>query len=271
MKNRIVLLLVVIVTFLTGAFAQKNVVKLHLESIAYQSVNVGFERAVKDKISLGVNVGYLLPREIPRLIYKPEYTENYVDVERLKNNITGTMFVPEIRFYPGLKGAPKFFYIGAYAKINNYKLSVSETFNYQFTDQEYNDLDPNADYYPYVDHANKSIDATTDLEIKLRQLGLGAQLGVQFPLGKHFSLDWGIAGLGFNVFKATGELSVVDVPVDYANYIKEAETNLNAGLKDVPFIGDNLAKITDEGNSIKASLPFSSAGFRTYLSIGFRF
>ncbi len=268
--KKIVLILGFLMAFM-GAWSQKNVVKLHLESVAYQAVNVGFERAVKDKVSLGVNVGYLLPREIPEFIYKPDYTENYVDVERLKNNITGTMFVPEIRFYPGLKGAPKWFYIGAYAKINNYKLSVSETFNYQFTDQEYHDLDPSADYYAYVDHTNKSIDATTDLEVKLSQFGMGAQLGVQFPLGKHFSLDWGIAGVGFNVFKATGELSVVDVPVDYANYIEEAETNLNADLQDVPFVGDNLAKITDEGNSIKASLPFSSAGFRTYLSIGFRF
>ncbi len=265
------LILAILTTVSFGVFAQKNVVKLHLESIAYQAVNVGFERAVKDKISLGLNVGYLMPREIPEFIYKPDYTENYVDVERLKNNMTGTMIVPEFRFYPGLKGAPKWFYLGAYAKINNYKLSVSETFNYQFTDEEYNDLDPNADYYAYVDHTNKTIDATTDLDVKLSQFGMGAQLGVQFPLGKHLSLDWGIAGLGFNVFKATAELSVVDVPVDYANYIDEAESNLNTNLEDVPFIGDNLAKVTDEGSSIKASLPFSSAGFRTYLSIGFRF
>lgn len=269
--KKIVLVFSFLTAVLVSAFAQKNVMKLHLESFAYKAVNVGYERAVKDKISLGINVGVLMPREIPDFIYKPEYTENYVNIERLKNNLSGTMVVPEVRFYPGAKGAPKWFYLGAYAKINNYKCSVSETFNYQFTDQEYNDLDPTADYYPYVDHVNKSIDATTDLELKLSQFGMGAQLGVQFPLGERFSLDWGIAGLGFNVFKLTGELSIVDVPVDYSNYVEEAEANLNADIKDVPFVGDNLIKVTDEGSSIKASLPFSSAGFRTYFSIGYRF
>ena len=254
-----------------GAKAQKNVIKLHLESIAYQSVNIGLERAIKDKVSIGINVGYLMPRELPEIIYKPESTPDYVNVEQLKNNFSGTMIVPEIRLYPGIKGAPKWFYIGAYAKINNYKLGLSESFNYQFSNDEYADLDPTAEYYKYVDHANKSIDATTELELKLSQIGLGVQLGVQFPIGDHFSLDWGIAGLGFNVFKATGELSVVDIPVDYSHFVEEAETNLNTEFQDIPFIGDNLIKVTDEGSSIRASLPFSSLGFRTFFSLGYRF
>lgn len=255
----------------SGIKAQKNVIKLHLESLAYQSVNVGLERAVKEKISLSLNVGYLLPRELPELIYKPSDTPDYVNVEQLKNNFSGTMIVPEIRLYPGLKGAPKWFYIGAYAKINNYKLGLSESFNYQFSNDEYTDLDPTAEYYQYVNHLNKSIDATTELELKLSQIGVGLQLGVQFPIGDHFTLDWGIAGLGFNVFKATGELSVVDVPVDYSHFVEEAEANLNKEFKDVPLIGDNLVKVTDEGNSIKAKLPFSSADFRAFFSLGYRF
>lgn len=269
MKNYILIISLLVTS--TGFFAQKNVIKLHLESIAYKSVNIGFERAIKDKISIGANFGYLTPREIPEFIYTPSHEANYVDVKELKNNISGTTFVPEFRLYPGAKGAPKFFYIGVYGKFNSFNLELSETFKYNFSDDEYNDLDPNADYYPYVNQSDKSINATTEFELKLRQIGIGAQLGVQFPLGKHVSLDWGIAGLGFNAFKATGEYSVVDVPVDYSRFVDQAEENFKEDLEDVSFIDGSLANLTDEGNSIKASLPFSSLGFRTYLSLGIRF
>lgn len=270
MRSSIIILSLAILSF-SSVFSQRNVIKLHLESIAYQSVNVGFERAIKDKVSLGFNFGYLFPREIPEFIYTPSHEDNYVDVEELKNNISGTTFVPEIRLYPGLKGAPKFFYIGLYGKFNNFNLALSETFKYNFSNEEYNDLDPNADYYPYVNQSDKSINATTEFELKLRQIGIGAQLGVQFPIGKRVTIDWGIAGLGYNFFKAMGKYSVVDVPVDYSRFIDQAEENINTNFEDVPFINGSLTKLTDEGNSIKASLPFSSAGFRTYLSLGVRF
>lgn len=270
MKNYILTVGLILVS-LSGLFAQKNVVKLHLESIAFKSLNLGYERVVKKNISIGANLGFLVPREIPGFIYKPDYSEGYVDVKELKNNISGTTFVPEIRFYPGLKGAPKFFYVGIYGKFNSFNLELSQNFKYNFSDEEYNDLDPNEDYYPYVNHAEKSINATTELELKLAQVGLGAQLGVQFPIGDRFSIDWGIAGLGFNTFKASGKLSVVDVPVDYARFVDDAQENLNKDLKDVPFLNGSLAKLSSDQNSLKASLPFSSAGFRSYLTLGIRF
>ncbi len=253
------------------AVAQKNVVKLHLESLPFKALNFGFERAIKDKVSVGFNLGYLTPREIPDFIYSPTQSESYVERAQLKNNISGTTFVPEIRLYPGLKGAPKFFYLGVYGKFNKYNLELSETFTYNFSDEEFNNLDQNADYYEYVNEQEKSIVATTELDFGLRQLGLGLQLGVQFPLGNRVSLDWGIAGLGFNAFNLKGEYKVIDVPVDYSRFAEEAEASFNADIKDIPFIGDAVANLENEGGSIKASLPFASAGFRTYLSLGVRF
>lgn len=252
--------------------AQNNVVKLHLESLAYGAANIGYERVLNEKLTLGVNVGLIIPRELPTRFYTEGIdSPDYVAVDNLKNKLSGTMIVPEFRFYPGSKGAPQGFYIGAYLKYNNYKLGMSETVTYDLSTQEYLDLDPTADYYPSVNHADRTIDVTTDMEFKLRQVGVGLQLGVQWIISDRVAIDWGFIGGGMNFYKATGELSVIDVPVDYSLYASEAAQQINEAIAEVPLLNATDAVVTDEGNSLKASIGFPMVGIRSFLSIGFKF
>lgn len=263
--------LLLLVSSLSTVKAQDNVVKLHLEGLAFKQLNFSYERVLSDKLSAGAKIGFFIPGKIPGLVYTPEIpVDGYVANELLKNRFTGVSIVPEIRFYPGGK-APKGFYLGAYIRYNTYKLGLSQTESYKLSDQEYQDLSPTEDYYSLVDHTNKSIDATLDLEVKLRQFGLGGQIGVQWCIGDKVTIDWGIIGIGYDFYKISGKVSAVDIPVDYAKYSAEAEETFNKDIEGLPFIGNSKVTVEADKESVTASLPFSSIGVRSFLSIGFRF
>ena len=271
MKRKAVMILLLLGSNLSTVKAQDNVVKLHLEGLAFKQINFSYERVLGDKLSAGAKIGFFIPGKIPGLVYSPDIPiDGYVDNELLKNKFTGISIVPEIRFYPGGK-APKGFYLGAYVRYNTYKLGLSQTTNYEFSNQEYQDLSPTEDYYNLVNHTNKSIEATLDLEVKLRQFGLGGQIGVQWTLGDRVTIDWGIIGIGYDFYKLSGEVSVVDIPVDYEKYSSEAEVSFNKDIDGLPFIGNSKITVDADQESVKASLPFSSIGVRSFLSIGIRF
>jgi len=266
MKKLVTLLL--IITSSSTLFSQKNAVKLHLESLAFGAVNIAYERNLGPKVTAGINVGLFIPRDIPFYTPARDTAANYIDTKDLENNFSGLMITPELRFYP--KGNGKGFYMGGYLKYCNYKIGMSQTSTYQLSDDEYNNLDANADYYANVNHATKEIDVTTNVDYKLGQLGAGLQLGVQWLIADRFVIDWGFIGLGYNAFKATGELTIIDIPVNYSNYASEAESSINKELENFP-IGNPKASVVGKNNSLKASVPFGMIGIRSFLSIGMKF
>ncbi len=265
-----------IITILALAFAaanplsaQNNAIKLHLESLFYGAGNIAYERNIGDKITAGINVGVFIPREIPFYSPAEDTAANYVNTDEIKNNFSGLMVTPEFRFYP--KGNGKGFYIGGYLKYSSYKLGTAQTSTYALSDDEYNSLDPNADYYADVDHVNKEIDITSNIDYKLKQLGGGLQLGVQWLIADRFIIDWGFVGFGYNVFKASGELSILgDVPIEYSKYARDVQESINQGLTDFPF-GSPKTTVVGSDKSLKASIPFAAPGLRSFLSIGMKF
>ncbi len=267
MKKLITLILLTAITT-SSVFAQKNAVKLHLESLFLGAANIGYERNIGDKITAGVNVGIFIPREIPFYSPAEDTAANYVDTDNLKNNFKGLMITPEFRFYP--KGNGKGFYLGGYLKYSSYKLATFQTSTYALSDDEYNSLDPNAEYYNDVNHTTKEIDITSNIDYKLKQFGGGLQLGVQWLIADRFVIDWGFIGFGYNVFKASGELTIEgDIPIEYPKYAKDAENEINKGLADLP--GSPKATVVGKDNSLKASVPFATPGLRSFLSIGLKF
>jgi len=268
MKNIITLLLLTAITT-SSIYSQKNAVKLHLESLFYGAANVAYERNIGDKITAGINVGVFIPREIP--FYSPveDTASNYANTDEIKNTFSGLMITPEFRFYP--KGNGKGFYVGGYLKYSNYKLGTSQTNTYALSNSEYNDLDPQADYYGDVNHSTREIDIKSDIDYKLKQFGGGLQLGVQWIIADRFVIDWGFIGFGYNVFKASGELTILqkDIPIEYSRYAGEVENNINQELAELP--GSPKASVVGKDKSIKATIPFASPGIRSFLSIGMKF
>jgi len=254
-----------------ASLAQETAIKLHIESLFFKELNINAERGINDNISLGVNVGIFMPRKIPKMFYKPPTDLGYVDTKELKNRMTGYNIVPEIRYYVGEKGPLHGFYLGGYLKVNNYKVQLTQTFNYTFSADEFANLDTNAVYYPYIDQNDKSIDATVDLELKLNQIGFGGQIGAQFNVGERVMIDFGIAGLGINFFNLKGTLTAVDVPVDYSKFTARAEEAINEKLNGVPIFKNHTFKGLSDKNSVSLSLPFTSVGYRAYFTVGFSF
>ncbi len=267
MKKLITLLLLTAIAT-SSIFSQKNAVKLHLESLFYGAANIAYERNIGDKITAGINIGIFIPREIPTFIPAEDTVANYVDTDKIKNNFSGLMITPEFRFYP--KGNGKGFYLGGYLKYSNYKLGTTQTNTYALSNDEYNALDTQADYYNDVNHSAKEIDITSNIDYKLKQFGGGLQLGVQWLIADRFVIDWGFIGFGYNVFKASGELTILgDIPIEYSKYANDVENEINNGLTELP--GNPKATVVGKDKSLKASIPFASPGLRSFLSIGMKF
>jgi len=139
-------------------------------------------------------------------------------------------------------------------------------------------------FEPYVKYLKHNASFTTDADIDgttrdfavtsdYSAIGVGAQLGAQFLIGNHFTIDFYFLGPEAN--SAKHEVLMQELgsgaPWD-AQESADAQQKINDTFKDVPIIGKKL-EVTVNANQRFVSSEYKGflPGFRFGLSFGYRF
>lgn len=221
---------------LTGQ-AQENTIKVGLLSPLGRNLTLEYERVIADHQSIAVQVGYVIPWNDPFSLAD--------DFEGISNPIvTGFNVTPQYRFYLGQRSyAPAGLYLAPYLRY--YRLSFE------------------TDYQDDFD----MVSVAGSFQARYSTTGLGAQLGYQWVVNDVFTVDWYFLGLGLYLYGADVELNL-----DQAQGVglEEIQERINEQLSEVPLIGTAL-DAQMEGQSIRGSIFLPFLGFRTGLSLGYRF
>jgi len=225
--------LVALATLLTTtAIAQKNVVRLGLGGLAARNLNFDVERAVTDNQALSLNLGILVPRS-----KLPFGVDDGTDLEL--NRLGGISIAPEYRFYTGTKKALNGFYVAPYLKYSSYGVGASG--NYDGSDG--------------------------DISAKLSTIGGGIQLGAQWLINDHFSIDWSFFGIGINRHTISVRFESNDPDVDFQGI----EDDIEAELADTPDFVRNSINTESGSDYVSTKAPFFFPALRSSLSIGYAF
>lgn len=220
----------------------KNTIRINITPIlvttTVNSFTMGYERVLKPHLSISANIGHL---QLPPIISLP--ADAPIEWTNSSKN-TGFLASTDLRFYfkRNRYTAPDGLYWGPYAT-----------------------------YYKFINKAdihiknNNAIEGDATLTADLGILMVGAQLGYQFVLGKHWTIDLIFLGPGVGFYNASLNLEG-DVSADKeSEYVQEL---YNAIVDKFPGAVTLLQnhEITESGNA-----SFTSLGFRYLVQIGFRF
>lgn len=221
----------------------KNSIRVNLSNpfvFGRKAIILGYERQLANNKSFSINIGGM---SLPRLKNIGNSTQDSVIL--LQNNSDGGFhFSTDFRFY--LKKENKFaqphgLYIGPYVLYN--RMRKTNTWDYTTT--------------------AFTGDFTTDLSTKM--LVIGGQMGYQFPIGKHFSVDMVMFGPGLGFYKYNVDLNTT--------MKKEQQTFLFKTLND--FVGQYVPayrKLYNEGViNFTGESKKISWGYRYIIHLCYRF
>lgn len=221
-----------------------NIIKTNVTAYAFRNINLSYERAITQWFSLNVGFGAMTQGKVPFInaFLKDE------DEKRFQNlRVKATNFTIEPRFYIG-KGYGKGFYFAPYYRYSDVS---SNSFDFYY---DYDAIDGNTYQIPLKGQGSTSGNSG------------GLMVGVQFFLtrSQNLVLDFWIAGAHYGSGKGdfTMTSDFVLTPEMQAQLKKEIE-NL-----DIPFV-DYTVETNANGAKVKVDGPW--AGFRSGLSIGYRF
>jgi hypothetical protein len=242
MKN---LSLIVLICFLSlPAFGQdendkkieKNQVNFYASDIINGFYTLSYERVVGKHTSVNLGLGFKTEEGLIAF--------SGIDRAQLKTNdltYSGFKIVPEFRYYldESINGAMlSGFYFGAYLKYSNFNSDLFGTF---------------------INSENELFDIAYDADIDVMSVGL--MVGYKLPLGKHFFVDFLIAGPGTGSYKF--KLKNRIPPPD------EFYDVLNQALEDYSFL--DFINSDFEFNDNKLRSNFTVLSFRYGISIGYAF
>ncbi|MFP3597826.1 DUF3575 domain-containing protein [Chryseobacterium sp. SIMBA_029] len=221
-----------------------NIIKTNVTAYAFRNINLSYERAINQWFSVNIGFGTMTEGKVPFI----NAFLNDEDEKKFQNlRIKATNFTIEPRFYIG-KGYGKGFYFAPYYR---YSKVSSNTFDF---------------YYDYT-----AVNAAT-YQIPLKGTGStngnsgGLMVGVQFFLtrSQNLVLDFWIAGAHYGSGK--GDFTMTS---DYV-LTPEMQAQLKQEIEkmDIPFV-DYTVETNANGAKIKIDGPW--AGFRSGLSLGYRF
>ena len=256
------------------ASAQDNNVKVNLLNLTYGDVRLGYERVLNENLSLQGNLGFLIPRKIPTAFFDEEALEaEYGGRIDLGSKLTGYNLSLELRWYPGSKGAPRGFYLAPFFKHNSWSVNVTSGFEYDVTQQEYEDeLDAGEkeNAYPIVDGnpaAGYTVATTGQFTGTFKQTGGGLMFGYQWLVSDKVSIDFNFFGLGVESDRVILDLETNARNVDF----NEWEAEIQEGSQDFADFGVDIeTEVRTNGIGIKTSsflLPMPRFGF----SVGYAF
>lgn len=220
---------------------KENILKINLPALAFKNISVEYERQIGKKSSVSVNVHTIPFGQLPfQSAFKNLASNSGVQYDQFKLGSFGV--VPEFRFYLGKKGNMHGFYIGPFASISNYKMSLP------------------------ISYTSGNASKTGIFDGTLNTFTGGLQFGTQFSLGKNVVLDWWLFGPNYG--SATGTLTLTTALTNQEK--TDLQTKLDQLKSDVPFNTIKSATASNTGATIVAKGPWGGlrgGGF----SLGFRF
>jgi hypothetical protein len=216
----------------TGAEEGKNLIKLNLGSLFLKTVSVEYERAIHNKISVGLGV-----RVMPKGSLPFSSSFDSIDDQLGSLELGNIAITPAIKFYMG-KGVFKGFYVAPFLRYANYNASI----NYEFE--------------------SNNIIEKMPLTGKLNTFTGGVLLGAQWRIAKKVYFDWSIFGPHYGF--SSGEL------VGTKSLTTTQQQDLRDELDgiDLP-VGKITSTVNASGATVKVDGPW--AGIRGNIGIGYRF
>lgn len=227
-----------------GSSEKLNIVKTNITAYAFRNINLTYERAFTEWFSVNMGFGAMPEGKVP-------FINSFLDDEdekRFQNlEVKAFNFTIEPRFYLG-EGYGKGFYIAPYYR---YSRITSNTFDFYY---DYDAIDNNTYQIPLKGFGNAYGHSG------------GVMIGAQFFLtrSQNLVLDLWIAGAhygsGNGNFTMTSDVLLTP---DMQAQLKQEIENM-----DLPFVNYTVETDTN-GARINVHGPW--AGFRTGLSLGYRF
>lgn len=226
----------------------RHIVKLNVPSLAFGVVSFQYEFFPINWLSLNLGMKFTPERKMPFKDQIIDLIGDENDTDDLDEPLNkffeefkykGNSITPEVRFYLG-KGYGKGFYLGPFLRFDNYKFNSTYLFQ--------SSLD----------------DYMIDFEGKYKGFGYGLNIGTQFTIGKHFTIDTSLGPYFSNVkvdFNSTSNYTLTDEEVE------EFRDDLNDF--ELP---NGETDITLSNSSAKAKLTSDNFfNLRFNLGVGFRF
>ncbi len=222
----------------------RGVIKMNLTQLVFKNMSFQAEYGFHKSLSGALGVSVLIPRVLPGFFAKEDPSG-----EGLRNTrFTGWAITPEFRFYPGPKidhKAPYGFYLAPYFRVAQYKLTSSL----------------------YVFDGNQELGYS--LTAKYRGATAGLMIGSQWIIGKHFSLDLWIAGIGFGFANFSMEAVGKNIFLNDPQQAELKET-VEMVMDGVSFLSGDVKTTSNSAKVDFGGLPMTS--IRTLgLCIGFAF
>ncbi len=286
MKLLRIFLIPLIILWIQQSPAQVNLVKISLPHLAWNSVNLSYERVINPNLSLNLTTNLQLPLSFDsgyRNDIIEEFNRNW-ELGYFREGVEwkGFDLTPEIRFYPGRNAeAPTGFFFSGMIKYSNYSWALpfhwrdDDVISFVYEGQNYVLQDVEID-----------IDADASTNALALGLGVGGQwiLGDVIALGVDFALGWGFAWGEGTLTLLTETVEIPDQTV--ANELDQealdiliSEIAINAaedveeGLieEDFPLSSQFNIDLSAEDNVVNAdgTLPWAVLRFR--ITLGFAF
>ncbi len=235
--------------------AQPNqVIKWNISQLVFTNFSFQYEYGFHKNMSGALGISFLIPRDIPSSIYSTTVgTEGFQFPK-----FGGWSITPEFRFYPGKKiehQAPHGFYLAPYLRYSKYSVK--------------------GDYLDVVTNSNGTTQKN-DYAMTASYGGVngGLMIGSQWLIGKHFSIDWWILGLGAGKAKFIIE-SVSKDPNLNLSAAEQAQlkTDISGNIGDLGSFGSGSVSIETTSNSAKVTVSgVPMASYRAFgLCLGFTF
>lgn len=227
------------------ASTPKNLIKLNLPSLAIASFSFQYERALTQDVSVALGVRFQPTRS---MIFKSTL-KTLVDasdsaaVDMInQTTLSSWAITPEFRYYLGRKPSNGF-YFAPFVRFGGYR-----------TQWEYD--------FRKDDGSLERVRSVGNFS----NVTAGLMLGAQWHLGKHFLLDWWIAGPAIGTMKIK-----VSADGDFTGFNQSDRDRLNRNFKQIKLPGgDNPdVVITNDKVTATGNLPFYY--LRTGFCIGYTF
>ncbi len=219
----------------------KDILKWNITGVAFNNINLQYERLITKRISLIIGAGYIIEGEIPYIKTLKE-SDIQIPDELLIAKMSGLLFNLESRFYLG-QGYGQGFYISPY---------------YRYSEFNINNI-----IFEYDNNHN-----STNSELKTSAHNLGILLGSQWYLdkSKKWVLDLWILGLHYG--RGTGKLLPDNNNLSLTD---EDQKNLRQKITnfDIPLTSMETVEVTSKSFLAKMKGPW--AGIRFGVSVGYRF
>ncbi len=270
--KKAILILLLSVGAIQCSNAQKNVIGLHLQPLAFGEIRGSFEHAFTDKFSVLLNYGYKKLGDIPSFILDQAQPTDYGLPIEFVNEISGSQFVPEFRIYFKGDDAPHGLYIAPYLRFSKYSIKYNTTANYTFSDDEFDDLPQEVIDYLDENNLGQTIGVNTIVTGDFKQKGLGVQLGYQWVVAEKLAIDLYFLGLEIDQVNFTAEAYSPDaneLGIDYTRWENEIEGSIDF-TNDIPLINVDVTTEVQSDKVIgiaKTLAPWYRGGIK----IGFAF